>query len=68
MIRQSTALAAPRGRRGTARHGAAGNLGAALQHCSKLRKYLPDFEFTDFDEAIKESVDWFKENYDIARK
>ncbi|BGP27251.1 hypothetical protein JCM10295v2_006215 [Rhodotorula toruloides] len=34
---------------------------------SKLRKYLPDFEFTPFDIALQESVDWFVQNYDKAR-
>jgi GDP-L-fucose synthase len=34
----------------------------------KLRKLLPDFEFTEFDKAIKESVGWFVENYESARK
>jgi GDP-L-fucose synthase len=34
----------------------------------KLRKYLPDFKFTPFEVAIKESVDWFKQNYKTARK
>merc|ERR1711881_605561 len=34
----------------------------------KLRKYLPNFKFTPFDEAIKESVEWFKANYDTVRK
>ncbi|XP_033335272.1 GDP-L-fucose synthase-like protein [Megalopta genalis] len=34
---------------------------------AKLRKYLPDFEFTPFDQAIKESVDWYIANYDQAR-
>ncbi|KAI7865777.1 hypothetical protein BDF14DRAFT_1744036 [Spinellus fusiger] len=34
----------------------------------KLRKYLPDFKFTPFDIAIKESVDWFLENYETCRK
>ncbi|GAA5995305.1 uncharacterized protein JCM10292_005092 [Rhodotorula paludigena] len=33
----------------------------------KLRKYLPEFEFTPFDVALKESVDWFVQNYDSAR-
>jgi len=33
----------------------------------KLRKYLPDFQFTPFSQAIKESVNWYKENHDIAR-
>ncbi|VDK57113.1 unnamed protein product, partial [Anisakis simplex] len=35
---------------------------------AKLRKYLPDFKFTPFDQAIKESVDWFITNYETARK
>lgn len=34
----------------------------------KLRTYLPDFQFTPFEKAIEESVKWFKENYEIARK
>eukprot|EP00775_Hariotina_reticulata_P013757 gene13757-13876_t len=29
----------------------------------KLRKYLPDFKFTPFKQAMKESVEWFVENY-----
>lgn len=35
---------------------------------AKLRKYRPDFRFTDVKKAIKESCDWFVDNYDIARK
>jgi len=34
----------------------------------KLRVYLPDFQFTPFDEAIKYTCDWFAKNYDKARK
>lgn len=34
----------------------------------KLRRYLPDFKFTPFNQAIQETVDWFVENYDVARK
>lgn len=34
---------------------------------AKLRKYLPDFKFTPFETALKESVDWFVANYDNAR-
>lgn len=34
----------------------------------KLRKYLPDFQFTSLREGIKASVDWFLANYDAARK
>lgn len=33
----------------------------------KLRKYLPDFQFTPFSQAIQESVDWYKSNHSIAR-
>ncbi|XP_064628791.1 GDP-L-fucose synthase-like isoform X2 [Lineus longissimus] len=35
---------------------------------AKLRKYLPDFKFTPIEQAIKESCDWFVQNYDIVRK
>lgn len=35
---------------------------------AKLRKYRPDFKFTPFDKAVKETCDWFKENYETARK
>lgn len=35
---------------------------------AKLRKYLPDFKFTPFDKAVKETCDWFKANYETARK
>ncbi|XP_067824628.1 GDP-L-fucose synthase isoform X1 [Heptranchias perlo] len=35
---------------------------------SKLRKYLPDFKFTPFSQAIKETCDWFTANYEMARK
>ncbi|KZC12256.1 PREDICTED: probable GDP-L-fucose synthase [Dufourea novaeangliae] len=34
---------------------------------AKLRKYLPDFQFTPFTQAIKETVDWYIANYDQAR-
>lgn len=34
----------------------------------KLRKYLPDFKFTPTEVAIKESVQWFRENFDTCRK
>ncbi|KRT80742.1 epimerase [Oryctes borbonicus] len=33
----------------------------------KLRKYLPDFQFTAFDKAIKDTVEWYKENHATAR-
>lgn len=35
---------------------------------AKLRKYLPDFEFTSIKDGLKESVEWFIQNYDQARK
>lgn len=34
----------------------------------KLRKYLPSFEFTPFNVGIEESVKWFVDNYETARK
>ncbi|KAK3928112.1 GDP-L-fucose synthase [Frankliniella fusca] len=34
---------------------------------AKLRQLNPDFSFTPFPVAIKETVDWFKENYNSAR-
>ncbi|XP_060534398.1 GDP-L-fucose synthase [Cylas formicarius] len=33
----------------------------------KLRCYLPDFQFTPFSRAIKESVDWYRQNHLLAR-
>jgi GDP-L-fucose synthase len=35
---------------------------------AKLRKYLPDYKFKPIEEGIKESVDWFVANYDVARR
>jgi GDP-L-fucose synthase len=34
----------------------------------KLRQLLPAFEFSDFDVAVKASVEWFVENYEVARR
>lgn len=34
----------------------------------KLRTYLPDFQFTPFSQAVKETCDWFVANYHTARK
>lgn len=34
---------------------------------AKLRKYLPNFQFTPFEVAIKESVEWYKTNSAVAR-
>ncbi|EAA12379.3 AGAP008092-PA [Anopheles gambiae str. PEST] len=35
---------------------------------AKLRKHLPNFTFTDFDDAIKDTVQWYIANYEKARK
>lgn len=35
---------------------------------SKLRRHLPEFKFTPFHQAIKETCDWFVANYQTARK
>jgi len=35
---------------------------------SKLRKYLPNFEFTPISEGIETTVSWFCKNYQTARK
>jgi len=35
---------------------------------SKLKSYLPDFQFTSIEDGLKETVKWFKENYETARK
>jgi len=34
----------------------------------KMKKIWPNFNFTPFDEAIKESCSWFVNNYEEARK
>ena len=35
---------------------------------SKIKKYLPDFQFTSLREGLKETVDFVKNNYNIIRK
>ena len=35
---------------------------------AKLRKYLPDFKFVPTKQAIQETVKWFEDNYEKARK
>ncbi|XP_031725601.1 GDP-L-fucose synthase isoform X1 [Anarrhichthys ocellatus] len=35
---------------------------------AKLRRYQPDFTFTPFKQALKETCDWFVTNYESARK
>ncbi|XP_033739856.1 GDP-L-fucose synthase-like [Pecten maximus] len=34
---------------------------------AKLRKYCPDFKFTDTRTAIKDTVDWFEKNIETVR-
>lgn len=35
---------------------------------AKLRSYLPDFQFTPFDEAIQQTVNWYWSNVNNLRK
>jgi GDP-L-fucose synthase len=35
---------------------------------SRILQYMPNFQFTPFYDAMKESVEWFINNYEIARK
>ena len=35
---------------------------------SKIREHLPAFEFTPLEEGIRKTVDWFRNNYETARK
>jgi GDP-L-fucose synthase len=35
---------------------------------SKLKSYLPNFEFTPIEQGLKETINWFIENYDKTRK
>jgi len=35
---------------------------------SKLKQLYPDFKFTPFDEAVQKTCEWFKANYETARK
>jgi len=35
---------------------------------AKLRKLYPEFKFTPFEEGIKQTVQWFNEHFDEARK
>jgi GDP-L-fucose synthase len=34
---------------------------------AKLRKLLPNFSFTPFEQAIQETVDWYNENNENPR-
>lgn len=34
----------------------------------KLRGFLPDFKFTPIQQGIDETVNWFCDNYEVARK
>jgi len=35
---------------------------------SKIKELLPDFEYTPFEQGIKETINWFIENYETTRK
>ncbi|KAL3943679.1 MAG: hypothetical protein SGBAC_002260 [Bacillariaceae sp.] len=35
---------------------------------SRFRELRPEYNFTSFEQGIKETVDWFVENYESARK
>lgn len=35
---------------------------------SKVKHYLPDFQFTPMETAIRDTVEWFINNYESARK
>jgi GDP-L-fucose synthase len=35
---------------------------------NKIKKYLPDFEFTPLRDGLKETIDWFNKNYPNIRK
>jgi GDP-L-fucose synthase len=35
---------------------------------SKLKSYLPDFEFTPIEKGLKETIKWFISNYENTRK
>jgi GDP-L-fucose synthase len=34
---------------------------------SLIKELLPNFEYTSFEEGIKQTVNWFIENYETAR-
>lgn len=34
----------------------------------KLRRYLPDFKFTDIEEGLASTIEWFERNYPNIRK
>ena len=35
---------------------------------TKLKTLCPEFQFTSFEEGIQKTVDWFWQNYEVARK
>ncbi len=34
---------------------------------TKIKNYLPNFEFTPLYVGLKETIDWFEENYESVR-
>lgn len=34
---------------------------------ARLRSFLPDFKFTPLNEAVQDTVSWFRENHSNAR-
>jgi GDP-L-fucose synthase len=35
---------------------------------SKLKELMPDFKFTPMEDGLKETIQWFINNYDNVRK
>jgi len=35
---------------------------------TKIKNYLPNFEFTPFYDGVKETIEWFENNYEKIRK
>jgi len=35
---------------------------------SKVKSYLPDFKFTSIEDGLKETIEWFEDNYSQIRK
>jgi GDP-L-fucose synthase len=44
------------------------NCDCVVFRCRKLMKLYPEFRFTPMEQALRETCDWFKANYETARK